>query len=148
MQSRVILFVSMCALFLNSDRLFAQSEDLQARVELVAVGRIAGNLEDLSGLQGTLETDTPANQLGGFSAIDYVGEGNRYFVLSDRGPGDGAATFACRVHEFELQIDAPNKQIQPLLKKTTLLKNSAGKQLNGSLAALQVAAPGRRVFGV
>ncbi len=119
----------------------AAQEDLRSKVELVGVGRMPGDLHDLSGLSGQLETDTPADQLGGFSAIDYSGAGDRYLVLSDRGPGDGAASFACRVHEFDLKVDAKSATISPKLLRTTLLKNASGKQLNGSLAALQVDAP-------
>jgi hypothetical protein len=115
----------------------------QSSVELVAVGTLAGDSLDLSDLSGFLETGTPANQLGGFSAIDYSGEGNRYFVLSDRGPGDGAASFACRFHEFDLQVDLSSKRIHPRLLKTTLLKNAQGSQLTGALQALTPAAAQR-----
>lgn len=130
---RLFSCLSLSSLLMISGAVVAQQP---VSVDLIAVGRIAGDLHDLSGLSGTLETDTPADQLGGFSAIEYSGEGSRYFVLSDRGPGDGAASFACRVQEFELKIDSAGKLIQPLLRKTILLKNESGQQLNGSLASL------------
>ena len=130
---RLFSCLSLSSLLMISGAVVAQQP---VSVDLIAVGRIAGDLHDLSGLSGILETDTPADQLGGFSAIEYSGEGSRYFVLSDRGPGDGAASFACRVQEFELKIDSAGKLIQPLLRKTILLKNESGQQLNGSLASL------------
>ena len=87
MKTRILTFVTICCLTTDA---FAQAQ--QPSVELLAVGRLNGDSRDLSGLKGTLETDTPADQLGGFSAIDYSGAGNQYLVLSDRGPGDGALT--------------------------------------------------------
>ena len=140
MYTRVLALLWIC---IATGELFGQFRtDNQAgtnSVQLLAVGRLNGDLRDLSGLTGKLETDTPADQLGGFSAIDYCAEANRYFVLSDRGPGDGAASFACRFHEFTLQIDVNRKLIQPRLLKTTLLKNASGSQLSGSLEALRTA---------
>ncbi len=106
-------------------------------VQFLAQGSIPGTSRDLSGLTGTLETQTPANQLGGFSAIEHVGELNRFIVLSDRGPGDGAASFANRFHEVELQIDADQHRIDVNLLKTVLLKSADGTSLSGSLTALE-----------
>lgn len=128
-----VCFIAILSCYLTSNGI-AQAQ--LPTVELVAVGRLSGNSTDLSGLAGTLETDTPANQLGGFSAIDYSGDASRYVVLSDRGPGDGAASFPCRLHEFDLKIDLQNKSILPELQRTTLLKNTLGQQLTGSLKAV------------
>lgn len=135
MCARIIALVTICGL---TNSVIAQHQ--QSNVALLAVGRLSGDSRDLSGLTGTLETDTPVDQLGGFSAIDYSGIGNRYFVLSDRGPGDGAASFPCRLHEFDLQIDFKTMSIRPKLCKTILLKNSAGQQLTGSLPAVDSSA--------
>ncbi|MDX1930290.1 MAG: esterase-like activity of phytase family protein [Pirellulaceae bacterium] len=131
MYHRVVALIACCV----ASTCIAQSQP-STQVELVAVGRLSGQALDLSGLTGTLETDTPTNQLGGFSAIEYSGQANRYIVLSDRGPGDGAASFPCRFHEFELSIDVQNKSIVPQLRKTTLLKSALGQQLTGSLKAV------------
>lgn len=105
-------------------------------VELVAVGRLPGDSKDLTGLKGVLETGTPADQLGGFSAMEYSGQGHRYYVLSDRGPGDGAASFPCRLHEFDLLLDLPNKSLRSTLVRSVLLKSAAGESLSGSLSAV------------
>ncbi len=110
-------------------------------VELLAVGAFPREATDLSSLSEVLETGTPANQLGGFSAIEYTGENNRYLVLSDRGPGDGAASYACRFHEIELSLDMEQQRLTPHLLKTTLLRSAANELLSGSLAA--VASAGR-----
>ena len=121
----------------NISTVIAQQSNIELLgIELLGLARLSGEARDLSGLGGTLETNTPVDQLGGFSAIDYSGTGNRYLVLSDRGPGDGAASFPCRIHEFDLLIDLKNKSIQPKLLKTILLKNAAGRQLTGSLQAV------------
>ena len=68
MNTRFLALVTICCL---TNEAFAQTQ--QSSVELLAVGRLSGDSRDLSGLTGTLETDTPADQLGGFSAIDYSG---------------------------------------------------------------------------
>ncbi|MCU0714843.1 MAG: esterase-like activity of phytase family protein [Pirellula sp.] len=107
-------------------------------VELIAVGRLPGDSMDLTGLTGTLETGTPEDQLGGFSAIEYSGSGDRYFVLSDRGPGDGAASFSCRLHEFDLALDFQNKSLRPTLIRSVLLKSANGESLSGSLTAVSL----------
>ena len=109
---------------------------LGQNVELVGMGAFPGDATDLSALAGTLETGTPFNQLGGFSAIEYTGEGNRYLVLSDRGPGDGAASFPCRFHEIELQLNLESRQLIPQLLKTTLLRSSQDELLSGALCAV------------
>jgi hypothetical protein len=106
-------------------------------VEFWAKGSLAGTCRDRSGLQGTLETQTPSNQLGGFSAIEYTGHQDRYIVLSDRGPGDGAASFACRYHQVDLHIDHVRRQIAARLIDTVLLKSASGVSLSGALTALE-----------
>lgn len=71
-------------------------------IEYLGRATIPGNASDASSLKGTFADGTPRNQLGGFSALDYTGHGNRYLVLSDRGPDDGAAPYHCRFHEIDL----------------------------------------------
>lgn len=107
-------------------------------VELIAVAKLSGDSKDLTGLKGLLETGTPADQLGGFSAMEYSGNGDRYYVLSDRGPGDGAATFPCRLHEFDLSLDLQSKSLHPRLIRSVLLKGTNGESLSGSLNAVSL----------
>ena len=96
---------------------------MRAVVELVATGSIPGDSQDHSGLTGKLETESRSDQLGGFSALDYSGIANRYLVLSDRGPGEGAGSYACRFHELDLDIFG-QKRITPTLRKSVLLQNT------------------------
>ena len=46
---------------------------------------------DKSGLTDVLQGNVPHNQLGGLSALEYSGRDDVYYVLPDRGPGDGSA---------------------------------------------------------
>lgn len=110
--------------------------------ELVGLVAIPGTQTDGSELEGNLETGSPANALGGFSAIDYSLESDEYFVLSDRGPADGAASFPCRFHciTFRPKSDASDASKIAWdwnLKSTQLLRTSTGQPFTGSLAALQ-----------
>ncbi len=111
-------------------------------VELVGLVAIPGAQTDKSGLEGKLETGSPANALGGFSAIDYSSESDEYYVLSDRGPADGAASFACRFHCITFRPKSGASVESKIawdwnLKSTQLLRTSAEQPFTGSLAALQ-----------
>ena len=108
-----------------------------AQVSLVGTVRIPGTAQDKSGLDGTLETGTPQNALGGFSAIDYSGTENRYFVLSDRGAGDGAASFQCRFHEIEFSAGSLTSKGRFELLSTTILRNQDRRGLLGSLEPMK-----------
>ena len=91
-------------------------------VDLIAVLRLSGESIDRSGLEGMLETNTPINAFGGLSAIDYTGSDNRYIALSDRGAGDGAASFPCRFHTLRLVVDPLQHTIGFQFEKTTMLR--------------------------
>lgn len=80
------------------------SEVAADEVQFLGTLSIPGNAEDLSGLTDILDGGIPHNQLGGFSAIAYTGSGNRYLVLPDRGPSDGAVPYSCRIQELELTV--------------------------------------------
>jgi hypothetical protein len=127
------LSTAACALCAAS---LAAGETHPANVELLARGKIAGDAGDLSVSSHRLETGTPANQLGGFSAIDYSGDGDTYWVLSDRGPGDGAASYACRMQKIELSWHRADGRLLPKLVETILLRNEGNQNLLGSLSAL------------
>ncbi len=83
-----------------------------------------------------LEDGTPSNRAGGFSAIEYSGQGDRFWVLPDRGPSDGAASFACRIHAFDLQLDLSSQTLLPKLVSTTMLIDEQERSLMGALASL------------
>jgi hypothetical protein len=115
---------------------FANLTPSQAQVEFLGSVRISGSATDLSGLTGELEGGVPANQLGGFSAIEYSGSGNVYFVLPDRGAGDGAVSYPCRVHKVELTVDVENRKLGFQQLGTILLRNKDGEPLIGSEARM------------
>jgi len=113
------------------------SSSLTSSVELLAVTRISGESSDKSGLDGMLETNTPINAFGGLSAIDYSGTANRYYALSDRGAGDGAASFPCRFHSIDLAYDPASKKLEFNLVGTSMLRDSQSRSLTGSLLQLK-----------
>ncbi len=103
-------------------------------VELLGVAAIPGTDSDKSGLTEMLKTGSPHNRLGSMgSGIAYTGTGNRYLMVDDRGPGDGATEWYCRFHTFDIEVK--KGAVKPTLISTTLLKNAAGKQLVGSSTA-------------
>ncbi len=102
-------------------------------VELVAIGTISGTASDQSEATGQLEEGTPTNQIGGFSAIEYSGRDDRYWVLADRGPADGAASYPCRIQSIELKVDVETHILRPRVVGTVMLRDKSGKPLLGSL---------------
>lgn len=107
------------------------------QVEFLGATRWSGEMEDKSGLSGMLETNTPINAFGGLSAIDYTGSEDRYVVLSDRGAGDGAASFPCRYHHIILKVDTAKRSVAAQLASTTMLKDAQNHPMTGSLATLK-----------
>jgi hypothetical protein len=65
-------------------------------------------MSDLSTFEDKLGNGEPHNRLGGFSALEYTGTGNRYAILSDRGPDDGATAYHCRYHFIDIKIEPKN----------------------------------------
>ncbi len=106
-------------------------------IELIGSGAFAGSATDLSGDSGTLEEGSPRNRLGGFSAIEYSGSNNRFMLLADRGPADGATGFECRWHVADLQLNLPSKSVVPQLVATQKLQSSDAKPLQGALSLLE-----------
>lgn len=85
----------------------------QPGVELIARCEVSSQASDLSGFDNLIGDSIPHNRFGGWgSAIAWTGQGNRYIVASDRGPGDGASAFRCRVPivEIELPEDRPSTE--------------------------------------
>jgi len=98
---------------------------------------IPGTATDLSGLNGKLNDGSPANLLGGIgSALASGGKPGEFFVLPDRGPGDGAANYPCRWHQVTLSL-APDGKPQFTLRKTTLLQDRNGQPFQGLAADLK-----------
>ncbi|MFM8932730.1 MAG: esterase-like activity of phytase family protein, partial [Gemmataceae bacterium] len=98
---------------------------------------IPGTATDLSGLNGKLNDGSPANLLGGIgSALASGGKPGEFFVLPDRGPGDGAANYPCRWHQVTLSL-APDGKPAFTLRKTTLLQDRNGQPFQGLAADLK-----------
>ena len=105
-------------------------------MELLGSASVAGDARDLSGLKETLPGEVPHDRLGGFSGIEYLGE-DRYLVLADRGPGDGIASYSCRVQEVRISRPrAEGKAFEVELLATTLLRDAKGRNLVGLAAAI------------
>jgi hypothetical protein len=111
-------------------------------VELLGVAELPGTSIDASGFTDALSDGTPHNRLGGISAIDYTGANNLYFVLSDRGPHDGAVRYACRWHVVDLQTpSAEHRRTAARLKGTTLLRKPDGQSFIGLASAFEASLP-------
>lgn len=114
-------------------------------IELIGTASIPGDARDRSGLGGVLEDGTPRDILGAFgSGIAWTGSGTRYVSVCDRGPKDGATTFADRLEWFDMSVDPTRMPAFELaLLETTLLTDESGRQLTGSTAAFDVEHPER-----
>lgn len=115
----------------------------RGEIKLVAKAEIPGNSADKSNLEGTLAGGIPHNQLGGFSSIAYSGKDDIYWLLSDRGPADGATTYSCRIHQFRIPVPKAGEAWHPELLATMLLKDEDNRQLKGSSAAFDAQVPQR-----
>jgi hypothetical protein len=106
----------------------------RAEPEFLGQGSLPGNLSDLSKLKGKDGLGVPADRLGGMgSAIDYTGKDNTYILASDRGPGDGASDYRCRVHQMEITVKpGATPPVSIRLLSTTLLSGPGGAPLTGS----------------
>lgn len=112
------------------------------QVELIGIKHIDGDATDLSGLTDTLVQNCPHNRFGGFgSAIAWV-SGDRFLVLSDRGPGDGAAWYQCRFHEVSIKIEpGAEKPIKFKLERTVLLTDERDRPFYGVASAIKPGGP-------
>lgn len=103
--------------------------------EIVLIGRtsIPGDATDLSGDTTPQENGALQNQLGGLgSGLAWTGKGNRYVMLPDRGPGDGATSYRCRFHVVEIIVD-PSASVPVTIRllETHFLTNSHGEHFVG-----------------
>jgi len=103
-------------------------------VELIGLARLSGELRDDSSFDQKLEDGSPANRFGGLSAIEFTGNGDQFWLLPDRGAGDGAVTYPCRVHLAKLTVDAKSQAIDFELVSTVPMTSTAGAPLVGSQA--------------
>lgn len=117
-----------------------------AEIELIGIARWPGDAHDLSHLDGTVADGIPRDRFGGISAIEYTGAGNRYFLLPDRGPLDGAVSFPCRFQIAEIVVD-PHKTpaVTARLLETRLLHDAGGHNISG--AAANIVDPSSKQFG-
>jgi len=104
--------------------------------DLIAVGSLSGTAKDATSEAIELEEGTPTNQIGGFSAIEYAGQDNLFWVLADRGPADGAASYPCRTHLISLEPNLETKTITPKVIKSVFLKDRSGETLLGALTSV------------
>lgn len=95
-------------------------------VRLIGIARVDTLAEDTSGLTEPCGP-VPHNRFGGWgSAIEWTGVGDRYIVLPDRGPKDGAEEYRCRFIEVTIKVEDEKQRLATLkVEKTTLL--SMGK---------------------
>ena len=107
-------------------------------VELIGRAAVSAQVTDLSGLENVIGSNIPHNRFGGWgSAIAWTGQGNRYVVASDRGPGDGSSAFRCRVHVIEIvppgvSGGADAREVKVSIERTVMLTTSDGKPYWGN----------------
>lgn len=112
--------------------IIGSSVDTPLAVEFIGRIEFPGDAVDQSGLTGGLEDQSPANRLGGFSAIEYSGKANRFVVLADRGAGDGSVSYPCRMQQVDLRVEPGSHTIYADWVSTVLLTATDGTQLDGS----------------
>lgn len=105
-----------------------------AGVELIGRAAVPAHTSDLSGLTNTIGSNIPHDRFGGWgSAIAWTGQGNRYVVASDRGPGDGGSAFRCRVHVIEIAVPGTvGGELKLSIAQTVLLTTSDGQPYWGN----------------
>ena len=114
----------------------------RGEIKLIGILQIPGTARDLSGLTDELAPGLPHNQLSGGSGIAWTGRGDRYLVLPDRGPADGASAYRCRWHFADIRVRAgATPPVTFELQKTALLRSESGEPLTGSLQALDPKSP-------
>lgn len=132
-----VVLVTLCCRVDAAEAKNVTTSDVSSKVtvELIATLSVDGSLHDLSGEQGVLEDGSAADQFGGLSAMEYSGQGNRFWLLADRGAGDGEVTYRCRYHEVELAIDPQSREMTCELVETHMLSTPNGQPIVGSSVA-------------
>ena len=110
----------------------------RATITYLGAGTIPANTTDDTGLLGNLEDGSPGNLAGGMgSAIAYSGVGDLYYMVTDRGPGDGSTTWLTRMYKVQVAItpSGPGFTVTPTLGHATLFNNEAGAYFVGNSSA-------------
>lgn len=133
----LLLACGIAILFCDSDsaRLYAE------KPELIGVTSFSGTMSDLSTFEDKLGNGEPHNRLGGFSALEYTGKRNRYAILSDRGPDDGATGYQCRYHFIDIKIEPKNSPaVTTQLISTEQLFDAHGRAYPGLSSQIEPSA--------
>ncbi len=106
--------------------------------KFLGVAEVPGDVLDKSGFTEVMQDGTSQSQLGGFSAIEWL-RGNRYLILPDRGPLDGAVDYICRFHEVEIdfQPSGSGLDFEFKLMRTVILRDEQGRPFIGTSRALE-----------
>ncbi len=121
-----------------------------AGIELVAIGRIPGDILDKSGLTGVIcQAGKPANCVpkavyGGLgSDLTYTGHDDVFVAAPDRGPFDGLTDvpFLDRVHFLHITTNLQTKEVSSTLLDTRFLKNEFGQKFVGAAGAFDADNP-------
>ena len=141
--SRIVFSLVSLLLFEASSGFRCDAHDIQ----LIGRTSVSATAVDLSGEADAQENGTPQNRLGGHgSGLAWTGNGNRYAMLPDRGPDDGATSYRCRFHIVEIMVDP--KATQPVttrLLETHLLKTPGGQNFLGRATQFDREHPERSV---
>ena len=113
---------------------FVRAPVAHAAIVYLGSATLPANGTDDTGLLGELENGSPGNLAGGMgSAIAYSGVGQRYYMVPDRGPGDGSTGWIDRMYVVEVAIapSGPGFTITPTLGHATLFSNEGGAYFTG-----------------
>ena len=117
---------------------------VQSEVKLLGVATFPGDATDLSDASAELAGGTPANRFGGISGIEYTGTDDRYLLIPDRGPADGATSYRCRFHVMRMPVrPGAAKPVTASLVSTTFLRNEKGEHLVGATSAFAADDPSK-----
>lgn len=90
----------------------------------------SGPVIEAAGELSASTLDAHGDTVGGIgSAIVYDARNDVYFMLSDRGPGDG--TLPYRPRFAVLRIDQEGQTLKPRLLETVIFKDTAGRAMTG-----------------
>ena len=122
---------------------FDESRCQAQPVSLVGRASFSPTATDFSGETDAQEDGTPQNRLGGLgSGIAWLGSGDRYVMVPDRGPGDGATSYRCRIQIVEIPVDlAASNPVKARLLETHLLTNATGENYVGRSTQFDQAQP-------